>query len=171
VYFAPNFSDTGSEIARVDHLGIHVGGIGGTSFEIAPDADLFLDYRYRHVNARSKASRRRSARWRHMTSPKTLVMAGVRFYMVPGDGRPAAPAYYPPPQPQYQYSNSRTHATSAASSWSSGGGHLRRPGRRLTENLVSGTAAAVPDNSFIRISARIWLRCVAATSDEGCPAS
>jgi len=35
----------------VSIIGIHVGGIGGTSFEIAPDADLFLDYRYRHVNA------------------------------------------------------------------------------------------------------------------------
>jgi opacity protein-like surface antigen len=102
VYFAPNFSDTGDEIARVDHWGFMWQGIGGTSFEIAPDADLFLDYRYRHVNANVESFSPSLGPVATHDITENVVMAGVRFYMFPAMEGPPPPAYYPPPQYQYQ---------------------------------------------------------------------
>ena len=92
-----------SEIARVDHWGFMWQGIGGTSFEIAPDADLFLDYRYRHVNASVESFSPSLGPVATHDITENVVMAGVRFYMFPAMEGPPPPAYYPPPQPQYQY--------------------------------------------------------------------
>ena len=111
VYFAPNFADTGDEIAHVDHWGFMWQGIAGTSFEIAPNADLFLDYRYRNVNANVESFSPSLGPVATHDITENVVMAGVRFYMFPAMEGPPPPAYYPPPQPQYQYQQEQQQNT------------------------------------------------------------
>lgn len=104
VWFVPNFANTGGEIAHVDHWGFAWQGIAGTSFEIAPDCDLFLDYRYRHLSANVDSFSPTLGPVATHDITENVAMAGVRFYMFPAmEGPPPPPAYYPPPpQPQYQ---------------------------------------------------------------------
>lgn len=101
VYFAPYVSGTGDQIAHVDHWGFMWQAIGGVSFEVAPDADIFVDYRYRDAEASHVIT------YTPTFGPvgahditENVVMAGVRFYMFPTEVA-EAPAYQPPPAPYY----------------------------------------------------------------------
>ncbi|HEY2444586.1 MAG TPA: porin family protein [Rhizomicrobium sp.] len=103
VWFAPNFADTGDNIAHTDHWGFMWQVLGGASFEIAPDVDLFADYRYRHVNANVESFSPTLGPVATHNITENVVMGGVRFYMFPPPPPPMAmepaPApYYPPPE-------------------------------------------------------------------------
>jgi opacity protein-like surface antigen len=91
VYFAPNFTSDGSEIARTDQWGFMWQGIAGASFEIAPDAELFVDYRYRDAEAHGTAFTPSVGPVGTHALTENVVLAGVRFYMFPGmDAPPGA---------------------------------------------------------------------------------
>jgi opacity protein-like surface antigen len=101
VYFAPYISDTAAQIAHVDHWGFMWQAIGGVSFEVAPDAEIFVDYRYRDAEAAHQLT------YTPVFGPvgahditENVVMAGVRFYMFPAEVA-APPAYAPPPPAPY----------------------------------------------------------------------
>jgi opacity protein-like surface antigen len=104
VYFAPNLTDNGAQLAHVDHWGFMWQAIGGVSFEIAPDVDLFLDYRYRDAEANlvTFTPLFGPVGSNHIT--ENVVMAGARFYLFPPEF-PAPPEYGPPPPPPPQYYN------------------------------------------------------------------
>jgi hypothetical protein len=70
--------------------------IGGASFEIAPDAELFVDYRYRDAAAKETSITPAFGPVLSHSISENVVMAGVRFYMFP-----AAPAVEEPPPPAY----------------------------------------------------------------------
>jgi opacity protein-like surface antigen len=99
VYFAPYLTDTGDQLAHVDHWGFMWQAIGGTSFEIAPDADLFVDYRYRNAQANETTYTPVFGPVGSHSITENVVMAGVRFYTFPTG--PVAPAEYAPPPAQY----------------------------------------------------------------------
>ncbi|MGH6877270.1 MAG: outer membrane protein, partial [Rhizomicrobium sp.] len=101
VYFAPYLTATGNQIAHVDHWGFMWQGIGGVSFEIAPDADLFVDYRYRDAQAREITYTPFYGPVGSHGITENVVMAGVRFYLAPTG--PAVPIGEPPPPSQYYY--------------------------------------------------------------------
>lgn len=105
VYFAPYFSGTGGQfsgdqIAHVDHWGFMWQGIAGTSFEIAPDADLFVDYRYRDAEAHVDTYTPAFGVTGSHGITENVVMAGVRFYMFPEQQMMEGP---PPPEQNYYY--------------------------------------------------------------------
>jgi len=95
VYFAPYFSDTGDQIAHVDHWGFMWQGIAGASFEVAPDADIFVDYRYRDAEAREITYTPVFGPVGSHSITENVVMAGVRFYLWPA----TMPMEGPPPAP------------------------------------------------------------------------
>lgn len=99
VYFAPYLTDSGDQLAHVDHWGFMWQAIGGASFEIAPDADLFVDYRYRDAQAHETSFTPAFGPVGSHSITENVVMAGVRFYMFP-TGPAMAPEEAPPP-PQY----------------------------------------------------------------------
>jgi opacity protein-like surface antigen len=103
VYFAPYLTDTGDQLANVDHWGFMWQAIGGTSFEIAPDADLFVDYRYRDATAKETTFTPAFGPVGSHGITENVVMAGVRFYMFPT--APEAPMESAPPPPPAQYYN------------------------------------------------------------------
>ncbi len=94
-YFAPNFAATGDEIAHVDHWGFMWQGIAGVSFEVAPDADIFVDYRYRDAQAHEISYTPTFGAVGSHDITENVVMAGVRFYLFPVMG----PMGGPPPSP------------------------------------------------------------------------
>jgi opacity protein-like surface antigen len=105
IWFAPNFANTSDQIAHVDHWGFMWQAIGGTSFEIAPDADLFVDYRYRNLHANQTSFSPTLGPVATHSITENVVLAGVRFYMFPPPpppmaAEPAPAPYYPPPEPQ-----------------------------------------------------------------------
>lgn len=82
VHFFPTISATGEQLADIDHWALMWQLIGGASFEIAPDADLFIDYRYRDARARGTLSTSFGLLDAGPTT-ENVVMAGVRFYVFP----------------------------------------------------------------------------------------
>lgn len=84
VYFAPNLSSTGEQIGYIDHWALMWQLIGGVSWEVAPDADIFVDYRYRDARARGIAFTSSFGPVDSGPTTENVVMAGVRFYMFPG---------------------------------------------------------------------------------------
>lgn len=89
VYFAPNVA--GTQLAYVDHWALMWQAIGGVSFEIAPDTDLFVDYRYRDARARDIVYVPPVGPVLSGPTTENVVMAGVRFYLFP------VPFLPPPP--------------------------------------------------------------------------
>lgn len=100
VYFAPYESATGFQIAHVDHWGFMWQGIAGASFEVAPDADIFIDYRYRDANAHMVTVTPEFGPVGSRSITENVVMAGVRFYLFPPMVE-TAPEGPPPPTPYY----------------------------------------------------------------------
>jgi opacity protein-like surface antigen len=101
VYLAPFLSDTGDQLAHVDHWGFMWQAIGGASFEIAPDADLFVDYRYRDAEAHATSYTPTFGPVGSHGITENVVMAGVRFYLSPigpAMAEEAPPSAAPPPQ-------------------------------------------------------------------------
>ena len=96
VWFAPNIAATGDRIALADKWGFMWQGIVGTSFELAPDAEVFVDYRYRDAQAQSTTDTPAFGPVGSHSITENVVMAGVRFYMFP-----PTLAYEPPPPPMY----------------------------------------------------------------------
>jgi OmpA-OmpF porin, OOP family len=84
VYFAPTVSGTSTQLANVDHWALMWQVIGGASFEIAPDVDLFVDYRYRDARARDIVYVPPVGPVLSGQTTENVVMAGVRFYLFPG---------------------------------------------------------------------------------------
>jgi len=83
VYFSPRLSDINDQIAYINHWSLMWQGIAGVSFEIAPDADLFVDYRYRSSRASDAVSTPGFGTVDAHESSESVVMAGVRFYLFP----------------------------------------------------------------------------------------
>ncbi|HEY1615203.1 MAG TPA: outer membrane beta-barrel protein [Rhizomicrobium sp.] len=83
VWFAPNLANSGDTISHVDHWGFMWQAIGGASLEIAPDVDLFADYRYRDAEARSTTQTPLFGPVTNRPITENVVMAGLRFYMFP----------------------------------------------------------------------------------------
>jgi OmpA-OmpF porin, OOP family len=96
LYFSP-VSATGAQLAYVDHWALMWQAIGGVSFEIAPDTDLFVDYRYRDAHARDIIYTPTYGPVLSGITTENVVMAGVRFYLFPMPPPPEAP----PPAPYY----------------------------------------------------------------------
>ena len=84
VHFAPTISSTGEELAAVDHWSLMWQLIGGVSYEVAPDADIFLEYRYRDARARATTFAPGFGITDSGETTENVVMAGARFYMWPG---------------------------------------------------------------------------------------
>jgi opacity protein-like surface antigen len=105
VWFAPFVGATGDQIALTDKWGFMWQGIVGTSFELAPDAEVFVDYRYRDAEANETTNTRAFGPVDSHSITENVVMAGVRFYMFPPmvEEAPPPPAYYPPPPPPPTY--------------------------------------------------------------------
>jgi opacity protein-like surface antigen len=109
VYFAPYVTSTGDQLAHVDHWGFMWQAIGGVSFEIAPDADLFVDYRYRDAGAHETTYTPAFGPVASHSITENVVMAGARFYLFPTapamamEEPPPPPPQYAPPPPQPQY--------------------------------------------------------------------
>jgi len=132
VWFAPFVASTGDQIALTDKWGLMWQGIAGTSFEIAPDAELFVDYRYRDATAKQTSITPAFGPVLSHSVTENVVMAGVRFYMfeppamaeVPSEPAYAPPpAYSPPPAEQPPAPSSPMPNTSGgASSGGAGGG-------------------------------------------------
>jgi len=143
VYFAPYFSgpltpnSSGGDyqIAHVDHWGFMWQGIAGTSFEIAPDADIFVDYRYRDAEAHANTYTPDFGVTASHGITENVVMAGVRFYMFPEmeEGppppqqnyyyQPAPPPPPPPPPPEsYPPANNMNNGSTSGGATSNGGG-------------------------------------------------
>jgi opacity protein-like surface antigen len=103
VWFAPFVAATGDQIALTDKWGFMWQGIVGTSFEVAPDAEVFVDYRYRDAEANTTTNTRAFGPVDSHSITENVVMAGVRFYMFPPvvEEAPPPPAYFPPPPPPY----------------------------------------------------------------------
>jgi opacity protein-like surface antigen len=101
VYFAPYLSDTGAQIAHTDHWDFMWQAIGGVSFEIAPDVDLFADYRYREAQASTITYTPYFGPVSSHSISENVVLAGIRFYILPPMVAPEYPPYPPPPPPQY----------------------------------------------------------------------
>jgi opacity protein-like surface antigen len=80
VHFVPTLSATGEQLDDTDHWALMWQLIGGASFEIAPDADIFVDYRYRDARARQTLATSFGVLDSGPTT-ENVVMAGVRFYM------------------------------------------------------------------------------------------
>lgn len=122
VYFAPYLTDTGNQIAHVDHWGFMWQAIGGISFEVAPDADLFIDYRYRDAMAKEITYTPFYGPVGSHGITENVVMAGVRFYLFPPAPPPEAPApaqYYnqpAPPPPGYSPPPSNSPTSGGATS-------------------------------------------------------
>lgn len=91
VYFAPNLAGTGERFASIDHWALMWQLIGGVSYEINPDIDLFVDYRYRDARAKGIFFTQAFGAVDAGPTTENVVMAGVRFYMFPGIEEP-----YPP---------------------------------------------------------------------------
>lgn len=100
VYFAPYLSDTGAQIAHTDTWDFMWQAIGGFSFEFAPDAEIFIDYRYREAEGRMITYTPVFGPVQSHGITENVLFAGVRFYILPAEVAPP-PAYYPPPPPQY----------------------------------------------------------------------
>jgi OmpA-OmpF porin, OOP family len=83
VHFVPTIAATGEQLANIDHWALMWQGIAGVSFEWAPDAEFFLDYRYRDARARGTLSTSFGPLDAGPTT-ENVVMAGFRFYMMPG---------------------------------------------------------------------------------------
>jgi len=101
VYFAPFLSDNGDQLAHVDHWGFMWQAIGGVSFELAPDADLFVDYRYRDAQAHLVSYTPVFGPVGSHGITENVVMAGVRFYLFPPPPPPPPEEAPPPPPAQY----------------------------------------------------------------------
>ncbi|HEY3778485.1 MAG TPA: outer membrane beta-barrel protein [Rhizomicrobium sp.] len=101
VWFAPYIASTGDQIAHVDHWGFMWQGIGGASFEVEPDADIFVDYRYRDASARMTTFTPVFGPVGSHSITENVIMAGVRFYMFPPEGEMAPEGGPPPPNPYY----------------------------------------------------------------------
>jgi opacity protein-like surface antigen len=91
VYFAPNLTSTGERFAGVDHWALMWQAIGGVSYELQPDIDIFVDYRYRDARARATFFSPTFGPVDSGPTTENVIMAGVRFYMFPGIEEP-----YPP---------------------------------------------------------------------------
>lgn len=130
VYFAPYIADTGDQIAHVDHWGFMWQGIAGTSFEVAPDADIFVDYRYRNASAHMTTDTPVFGPVGSHSITENVIMAGVRFYMFPPEevGPPEAPPpqYYnqpaPPPPPPPEYNAPMNNGATSGGASSGGAG-------------------------------------------------
>lgn len=90
VWFAPFDAATGDQIALTDKWGFMWQGIAGVSFDIAPDAELFVDYRYRDATAKATTNTAAFGPVESHGITENVVMAGVRFYMFP-PGPPPSP--------------------------------------------------------------------------------
>ncbi|HEX3666662.1 MAG TPA: outer membrane beta-barrel protein [Rhizomicrobium sp.] len=135
VYFAPYLTNSGDQLAHVDHWGFMWQAIGGASFEIAPDADLFVDYRYRDAEARATTYTPVFGPVDSHAITENVVMAGVRFYMFPAGPAmaeeappPPSPGYYqaappppPPPPPENNMPMNNGSTSGGATSGGSGG--------------------------------------------------
>ncbi|HEX3429763.1 MAG TPA: outer membrane beta-barrel protein [Rhizomicrobium sp.] len=134
VWFAPYVAATHDQIAFTDKWGFMWQAIAGTSFEIAPDADIFVDYRYRDATAQATTDTPAFGPVASHSIHENVVMAGVRFYMFPPvveEAPPPAPAYYAPPpetsppameQQQNTQQNMAPGSSGGASSGGAGGG-------------------------------------------------
>lgn len=97
VYSAPVTSwigppaPTSFQVAYVNHWALMWQLIAGASFEIAPDADVFVDYRYRDARARGTVFGTPLGALDSQGTTENVVMAGVRFYLFPiyAEGPPA----------------------------------------------------------------------------------
>ena len=107
VWFAPYVAANHDQIALTDKWGFMWQGIVGTSFEVAPDAEVFVDYRYRDADAQETTNTPAFGPVGSHNITENVVMAGVRFYMFPAPPPPfeppppmyAPPPYTPPPPP------------------------------------------------------------------------
>jgi opacity protein-like surface antigen len=81
VWFAPFVASTGDQIAQTDKWGFMWQGIVGTSFQLAPDAEVFVDYRYRDATAKETTNTFAFGPVESHGITENVVMAGVRFYM------------------------------------------------------------------------------------------
>jgi len=90
VWFAPFDAATGDQIALTDKWGFMWQGIAGLSFQLAPDAEVFVDYRYRSVDANQTTNTPVFGPVESHRITENVVMAGVRFYMFP-PGPPPSP--------------------------------------------------------------------------------
>src|SRR5437868_400405 len=127
VWFAPFDAATGDQIALVNKWGFMWQGIVGTSFELAPDAEVFVDYRYRDAEAKATTNTPVFGPVGSHSITENVVMAGVRFYMFPpvvvAETSPP-PAYSPPPPAEPQSMNEQqqnTMTTTAPPAAGSGG--------------------------------------------------
>jgi opacity protein-like surface antigen len=125
VWFAPFDAATGDQIAFTDKWGFMWQGIVGTSFELAPDAEVFVDYRYRDAEAKAITNTPVFGPVGSHSITENVVMAGVRFYMFPAvaeEAPPPPPAYQPPPAaPQYEQQQSTMQSTPPPPAAGSGG--------------------------------------------------
>ena len=90
VWFAPFDAATHDQIALTDKWGFMWQGIVGTSFQLAPDAEVFVDYRYRDATAKAITNTTVFGPVQSHGITENVVMAGVRFYMFP-PGPPPSP--------------------------------------------------------------------------------
>jgi opacity protein-like surface antigen len=125
VWFAPFVAATGDQIALTNKWGFMWQGIVGTSFELAPDAEVFVDYRYRDAEAHATTNTPAFGPVGSHSITENVVMAGVRFYMFPPlvEEAPPPPAYYapPPPQPMYEQQPNTTPPPPGPGGATSGG--------------------------------------------------
>ena len=74
---------TSFRVTDVDSWALMWQVIAGASFEIAPDADIFVDYRYRDARARGTVSGTPLGTLDSHATSENVIMAGVRFYVFP----------------------------------------------------------------------------------------
>jgi len=87
VHFVPTLSATGEQLADIDHWALMWQLIAGASVELAPDAEVFVDYRYRDARAKETLTTSFGTLDAGPTT-ENVVMAGVRFYMFPPGSMP-----------------------------------------------------------------------------------
>jgi opacity protein-like surface antigen len=74
---------TGFQAAYVDHWALMWQLIAGASFEVTPDANIFVDYRYRDARARGTVFGTPLGALDSKGVSENVILAGVRFYLFP----------------------------------------------------------------------------------------
>jgi opacity protein-like surface antigen len=73
-------SGTGYQVADLDHGAMIWQLIGGASFEVTPDVDLFVDYRFRDAHARDTVLVDPVGSVLSGITTDNVVVVGMRFY-------------------------------------------------------------------------------------------
>ncbi len=99
LHLGSNITHTGNEITQLNRWGFMWQAIGGMSYEINPQVDLFVDYRYRDAQAHGTS-------WTPAFGPvgshpvtENVVLAGLRWYPAVSEPPPPPPPPAPPPPP------------------------------------------------------------------------